>query len=129
MVHAKHRKWSSADSGLILSQEHPYLATSPDLLTECDCLKNQVPTAQNVPYLEEVDGKVHLKRTRQYYGQIQGQLALTGRSFCDLFMYTEHGHLIAPVVFGGVFWEKLLTNLVVLAQQHCAKADQPERYT
>lgn len=37
IVHAQHKKWSSSNSGLVLSQEHPYLATSPDMLTECEC--------------------------------------------------------------------------------------------
>lgn len=70
-----------------------------------------MPTVLNVPFLEEVNGEACLKRVHQYHGQIQGHLALRGRSFCDLFVYTHHGSLTVPVVFDTVFWEKMVKNL------------------
>ncbi|KAK7090434.1 uncharacterized protein [Littorina saxatilis] len=134
-VSKKHKKWSARDSGLVISHDFPFLASSPDLLTTCDCcgeglcevkcpetIKHQVPTVQNVPYLEEIDGKISLKKTHTYYGQIQGQMALTNRPCCDLFIFTEHGSLIVPVPFDEAFWQKMLPNLTWFWESRVAPA-------
>lgn len=120
----QHKKWTATDCGLVISKTHPFLATSPDLLTHCECcgeglcevkcpesIKHTKPTVDNVPYLHMVGDQMCLKETHTYYGQVQGQMALTGRSFCSLFVYTENGSLTIPVAFDEAFWLKMFTNL------------------
>ncbi|KAK7089418.1 uncharacterized protein [Littorina saxatilis] len=121
----KHKKWSACDSGIVIDANYPFLASSPDLVTSCDCcgeglceikcpesIKHEKPTVGNIPYLEEVvDGQIRLKKAHQYYGQIQGQMALTRRPACDLFVYSEHGSLIVPILFDEEFWLRMLANL------------------
>ena len=52
-----------------------------------------------------------LKMTSPYYSQIQGQLAATKRSYCDLFIFSFMGSLTIRVDYNHSYWEKLLSNL------------------
>ena len=68
--------------------------------------------------LEISDGRLVLKRTHQYYYQIQHQLLVTGTWFCDFVLFSPlcHPHIerIGPDVlvqkniekFTYIFWKK-----------------------
>lgn len=86
------------DCGLFLSQERPYLGASPDgLLGPETIVEVKCPYASrdkdicpiSVPFLQkDEDGQLILKKTTIYYAQIQGQLYVTKRKFCNLIVYT-----------------------------------------
>jgi hypothetical protein len=64
--------------------------------------------------LEQLGGsKIQLKRSHSYYYQIQGQLMVTGASFCDLVVYTScdsHTERIVPdISFQQTMLNKLAT--------------------
>lgn len=113
-------------SGLVVCTKNPFLAASPDLVVSCDChgdrlveikcpasVKSAAPSVDNVPYLMlDTEGSVVLKDHHTYYGQIQGQLAITGHQQCDLFVYTEHGNVTVPVYFNSKFWKEMLDNII-----------------
>jgi hypothetical protein len=105
----------ASSCGLVVDAQNPFIGASPDKLISCaKCGDGLVeikcpatiawtkPTCENVKWLEvgppktqicnncTVRGK--LSRSYKYYDQIQGQLALTGRQWCDLWVYTRHGH-------------------------------------
>lgn len=86
---------------------------TPDFLLTCSCcgygcgevkcpvtIENcnfQSYTAEKKSCLESVDGKLQLKRDHQYYYQVQQQLRVTGRQFCDFLMCAfSHG---SPMFF------------------------------
>ena len=59
------------------------------------------------------DQKVQLKRSHSYYCQVQGQMAITERAWCDFVVYTSKGIAIDRIAFDKLFWEnELLPKLV-----------------
>ena len=45
------------------------------------------------------DDRLALKCRHAYFAQIQGQMAITGRSYCDFFVYTVNGQFHERVLF------------------------------
>ena len=84
--------------GLFVSAKYPYLAATPDGITtdhiiEVKCPykgRNEIIRKSTVyfSFLEEVDGKLNLKKNHSYFAQIQGQLLICGREKCVLVVYT-----------------------------------------
>ena len=53
-----------------------------------------------------------LRHNHPYYSQVQGQMAITGRSWCDFVIYTEKGLSIERISFNCDFWQmELLPKL------------------
>lgn len=86
--------------GLILDMTYPFIAASPDGLyedntvIEVKCPYNQrfcEISAQTVPFLIEVDGRMLLDSTHPYYKQIQTQMYVTNRQYGKLIVYTFKG--------------------------------------
>ena len=119
----RHKRFIATDSGFIVDRDFPYLGASPDLLIECSCTENcglglceikcpesishQRPDATNYhAHLQEVDGATKLAKSSPHYFQIQGQMHVTGRQFCDFFVYTDHGHHLERVLYDDEFWQE-----------------------
>jgi hypothetical protein len=115
-----HKNFKAFDSGLTLYKEKPYIGASADLETECDCcgvglceikcpekIKDVKPCEANVEYIK--DGTVN--KNHQYFYQIQGQMGILGRTFCDLFIFTIHGTLKVRVSFDNDVWKIILEKL------------------
>lgn len=62
-------------------------------------------------FAKNVNGQPRLKRGHQYYFQIQGQLAVTGASWCDFVIYSSKGMSIERVSFDPQFWNTLNEGL------------------
>ena len=101
-----HKEFTFSESGLFVDPSRPYLGASPDLLVHCSCcgiglsemkspfsIVNEIPSAKNLPYLVEHDNVTMLRKEHAYYAQIEGQLALCGRTYCDFFVFTRVGSL------------------------------------
>ena len=101
-----------------------FIAASPNLEISCECcgqglveikcpysIKDACPDAENLNYLESVDGKVQLKTNTDYYYQIQGQIGTTGRLFTDFFVFTFHGHFLQSIKFDKNFWLSMVNRL------------------
>ena len=87
--------------GMTVFEEYSYLSATPDMEINCNChgaglveikcpatLIGKKPRIENYSKHIEKDGdKLQLKSTRPYCSQIQGQLAATGRLYCDLFVF------------------------------------------
>ena len=121
-------------SGFVISETHPFLGTSPDAcvhdpscsdpfgLVEIKCpyshrdvtpemacsSKNFCSTLEKTP-----DGEVvKLKVTNVYYSQVQGQMAITQRKWCDFVIYTPRGLSVERIHLNEHFWdEELLPKL------------------
>ena len=87
--------------GLFVCEKLPYLAASPDGLVECDCcdrrvlelkcpycLKSEVKSIKDVPYLK--DGC--LKEDHDYYYQMQMQMLCTKTKYADFFVWSPRIH-------------------------------------
>ena len=62
-------------------------------------------------HLEIINEQPYLNKTSPYYFEIQGQLVVTGRQYCDFFVFSFRGHLNIRVEFNEQFWVELLDNL------------------
>ena len=111
-----HKKFKIQESGLIISKDHTFLAASPDGLIACDCcgegvveikcpLKN---LAESMPPYMQKTGR--LKRTHSYYSQCQAQMAVTGRKFCDFFVFSHTSYHLERLEFDDEHWNSLLTT-------------------
>ena len=94
----EHVNFSCKMCGLFLNTSYPIFGASPDGFIECECcglgyLEIKCPITltrdklDDLPYLTVgTIGGLQLKRCSQYFYQMQMQMLLTGRQFCDFFL-------------------------------------------
>ena len=71
-----------------------------------ESFKDSVPTVHNVKYLlYDENGPVMFDKKHQYFYQMQGQMAILDRPYCDLFVNTHHGHAMCGIDFDVDFWK------------------------
>ena len=122
-------------SGFVICKEYPFLGASPDAVVYDPTFRDSFGLAEvKCPYsskhltpsqacekkdfcseLKEVDGNqlVQLKRNHKYFFQIQGQMAVTGRSWCDFIIYTEKGLAVERILFDDELWKtEMLPKLI-----------------
>jgi len=59
-----------------------------------------------------VEGKVTLKRNHAYFFQVQGQLAISGRKWCDFVVWTCKGISVERIFADETFFQEcMLPNL------------------
>ncbi|XP_074480445.1 uncharacterized protein LOC141761099 [Sebastes fasciatus] len=100
MMEKFHTNLTVKKAGLVINPQYPWLGASPDGILTCDChemgvLEVKAPSSlQNSTLMEkckedsmfclqEVEGKLSLKRDHQYFCQVQTQIHLTQASYCD----------------------------------------------
>lgn len=118
-------------SGLHLYNDAPYLGASPDGIVTCPhCAedekegllevkcpsvhRNKTPEEeclQDTCFCRVVNGQITLKREHNYYFQVQGQMAVTGRKWCDFFVWTLKGQSIERIHFDEDLWNKVMSKL------------------
>ena len=94
-------------SGLCVLPELPFLGATPDGFVQGEDAVCEVKcpykarkckiSPKQIDFLEEVDGKIRLKRNNDYFYQIIGQMKLSRRSHCYFIVYT----------FEDMFYEKI----------------------
>ena len=115
--------------GLIIDKDRPYLAASPDGLVDCpDCKPQQGVLEIKCPHkwrnntVEEATsnpdfccikdkGTVQIKKSHAYYYQVQGQMGITGRKWCDFVVWTLKDMFIQRIEFDPLLWEEMKTKL------------------
>ncbi|XP_045541411.1 uncharacterized protein LOC123722891 [Papilio machaon] len=106
--------------GIFISLERPYLAASPDgLLSTETIIEIKCPYASryqtidptSTPYLELINGILTLKKTSPYYYQVQGQLYCSGRSYCNVVIYTYKDLKVVYVEKDNYFISSMLAKL------------------
>ncbi|KAM7290119.1 hypothetical protein ISCGN_010131 [Ixodes scapularis] len=115
-------------TGLFVHAEYPFLAASPDGIVneggEQGLLEVKCPQSKENMTPEDacadskfcsamVGNVVTLKREHAYYYQIQGQLGVTGHSWCDFVIFTNAESLaksisVERIYFDAKFWEGYL---------------------
>ena len=101
----------------------PYIGASPDALVSCNCcgnscLESKCPFDSREKFVFEIldciDGYLEgdvkngtkLKTTHMYYYQIQCQLNVTGRKYCDFYVWIEKDYHFERVFLDTEFWTK-----------------------
>ena len=130
LMKLNHRKLKSEEQGLIVMRGKPFTAVSPDLKVSCECcgeglveikcpysIKGSIPSADNLTYLQIVDGTTILKINNVYFYQVQGQMAVTELSYTDFFAFTIHGHFTERIKFNKDFWTSMFLKLDFLVSE------------
>uniref|UniRef100_A0A8C4QFE3 YqaJ viral recombinase domain-containing protein n=1 Tax=Eptatretus burgeri TaxID=7764 RepID=A0A8C4QFE3_EPTBU len=101
-----HTELHVEDSGLHIHPYFPHLSASPDGLVQCTCcgkgiIETKCPFCQECSAVDDdcadgcwcmeinADGVVSLRKDHQYYAQVQAELFITGREYCDFVMILE----------------------------------------
>lgn len=99
-------------TGLIIYQPYPFLAASPDGISTCDChgdavleikcpfkykdlCSTEILQIQDTTFCLDAYG--NLKKTHQYYDQVQTQMLVTNYTQCNFVIWTEPGLVIVSV--------------------------------
>ena len=117
-------------SGLVIDATKGWLACSPDNLAtdkqskhgllglvEYKCpysaRHNTVTDAAKSKdfFASTKDGKVTLKRNHNYFFQIQGQMAICKRNWCDFVIWTTKEMTIERIIFDPKLWQETLPKL------------------
>ena len=133
LMKCNHKEFTFSESGLFVDPSRPYLGASPDLLVYCSgcgmglsemkipfSIVNEMLSAKNLPYLVEHDNVTMLRKEHAYYAQIQGQLALARRTYCDFFVFTCVGYFMQRIYFDESYWHKLVNNLEFFFKNYVA---------
>ena len=121
-----HGDFEVVKSGLWVSVTDPHLGASPDGLVRCSCcgdgiLEVKCPfTLQDSTIGEAtlrkdfcLDSQLKLKTTHKYHDQVQLQLFVTGRGYCDFVVWSPSNMHITRVLV-DVHWQQ--SSLTVLRQ-------------
>ena len=118
-------------SGFVISKEYPFLGASPDAvvhdphsrdafgLAEVKCpfpCRSVTPfeACSSPGFCSSLTSNSNGERTLQlrcshiYFAQIQGQMAITERNWCDFIIYTEKGINVERIRFDEHYWKQEL---------------------
>ncbi len=118
-------KGSVLASGFFVSLENGIFGASPDGLVgdngllEVKCpisIKDSDPNdwhTKPISPLESKNGQVSLKRSNQHFYQVVMQLMITGRVYCDYFVWTPMGHFTERIYREEAesVWVKMMPKL------------------
>ena len=95
----------------LLEIKCPYKARETSLIDICT-KKEYQPSSFCVTYNKRTD-QFSLKKTHPYFYQIQGQLHITGRTWCDLFVWTprNNDYIVLRIQADKKFWEVMRTKM------------------
>ena len=120
-----HKSASITQSGLFIDHDHPFLGASPDGIVSCKCCGNGLLeikcsfTHQNkTPYEVCEDNHYHvyadennemrLKTSSSWYIQIQAQLGVCKRKWCDFVLFTKKGHAVDRIMFDNELYREII---------------------
>ena len=110
-----HENFQVSKCGLFISVENPFMGASPDALVSCSCCgdgcveikcsfshKDQFiyeAIEQNQTFcLRRQNNNIHLLKTHSYFYQVQTQMYICNRKYCDFFMWTNKDYHIERIV-------------------------------
>ncbi|XP_046392431.1 uncharacterized protein LOC124160590 [Ischnura elegans] len=121
-----HYDFSAESVGLFIWKEYPFLGASPDGLRHCSCHGRGLveikcpyrfrdvepfgPHTNGGHYFLDSNGS--LKKSSEYYTQVQFQMAVVGCDFTDFVVWSPHGCIIETVEKDVSFCEQLLSTVL-----------------
>ncbi|XP_064622873.1 uncharacterized protein LOC135485074 [Lineus longissimus] len=125
------------ENGLAVNPSSPWLGASPDgkildeksglgqLEIKCPMSYKDIDPLDACKddkfYCELVDGKPTLKRSHNYFYQVQGQMGICCVEWCDFVVYTKKGMLISRIKFDESFWLDVFNKLTDFYMTTCLK--------
>ena len=124
--------------GFTICQQYPFLGATPNggvydptnlehpfglLEVKCPYSHKEhtpVEACSNSKFCCELnDGTIRLKNNHSYFCQIQGQMAICKRQWCDFVIYTTKGIAINRVHFNEEFWTSQLLPCLIEFYSKC----------
>ena len=118
--------FSIRSTGLLVSTNYPFLGATPDGLVSCTCcgtglLEIKCPyNYRNVNpsditnesfYLQtKSDGTKVLDSSHDYYYQVQGQMGIWKKDYCDFVCWTNEGHVVTRIKYDVNFFENFVSK-------------------
>ena len=128
---AKEGMVTVTECGLMIDVDNPCLACSPDGLVtvngergllEIKCpfkaAKDRLTPTEAAATIKgffstlSKTGTAELKRSHDYYYQVQGQLAITKLQWCDFFVWTPKGYTVERINADSSLWEEMKPKLL-----------------
>lgn len=121
-----------SDTGLIINPEYPYLGASPDAVVHCDCCgdgcveikcpycskdKMLSENVENVSCLEIIDNKLRLKKSHAYYYQVQCQIFVCEKEYCDFVMWTNKDYHCERIEPDTEFWNTICAQAKIFFEK------------
>ena len=126
-VRRNHPPLTIVRNGFIINEHYPHLGATPDGLVYCPHCKpyhgiievkcpyslrdlHPLEAAKHSNFFCELDchGGLKLKRSHAYYFQVQGQLAISKRSWCHFIVWTNKGLQYETIHYDKELWENVM---------------------
>ncbi|XP_061190721.1 uncharacterized protein LOC133198720 isoform X1 [Saccostrea echinata] len=122
-----HQKAEILKAGLSISPACPIIAASPDGYVKCLCggeglleikctythqHKYTKDIASENNYVHLVNDEVKLKENSPWYSQIQTQLFVTGKSWCDFVLFTQKDFATDRIYFNAEYFDMCLKKAI-----------------
>lgn len=131
-VRLKHQDIQVRPTGLTVIPSKAYIGASPDGLVDCTCcgeglleikcpfsIADSAPNESNLKYLKANNKReVNLSKSHPYHSQVQYQMGVTGRLWCDFFVYTKHGFYLERIKFDAERWKALESAAQYFFENH-----------
>lgn len=108
--------------GLAISKDYPWLGASSDgLVDDCGCIEIKCPLQMYGPltnFTPGTKGFNHIWPT--HYAQMQGQMAILERQWCDYVVYCPTEKLVFEqrIPFNPAWWNSVLPRLIEFYQRY-----------
>ncbi len=126
-------------AGFVICEEYPIVGASPDAyvydptsqgneygLGEIKCPykhrdHSPIDAAKDSDFFCKLSTTctLELKESHAYYAQVQGQMAITGRKWCDFIVYTRKGMSVQRITYDDAFWTTKLLPKLIDFYDHC----------
>ena len=134
-----HGKANLRTCGLFIDPNFPYLGTSPDGIIQCKCCgeglveikcsfvhKNKNPKDACLDdhyhvYLDENEN-VRLKVESPWYLQIQGQLGVCQKQWCDFVFFTKKGFIVDRIIFDEELFKSVVSKATTFFETYIIPA-------
>ena len=119
-----HTNFSLKECGLYISTQHPFIGASPDGVVNCDCCGEGCIEIK-CPYnergntiaeavtnsnfcLQNINSEIKVDKKHPYYAQIQTQIHVCEKQYCDFIVWTEADLHIERILADDLLWPKLI---------------------
>ena len=110
------------EAGFYVHPEHEWLGASPDgFIGKDGLLEIKCPFS-----LRDGGEFKSLSEQPHYYAQVQVQLAVTGRKWCDFYQWAPHSTSVERVEFNPQWWAENLAALLEFYHRYINELDNPE---
>ena len=118
MKENQHLNFHMVDCGFFISTDYPFIGASPDSLISCDCcgegcVEVKCPYCKRNDTVDEASNSESnfwiqsgiLSITHPYYAQIQTQMNVCNRKYCDFFLWTKKDYFCQRVMQDKDIWK------------------------